>query len=102
MIGHELEEVIVNVAEISSPSPVRTKLARSRQMDLLDIRLNPPVILVIVQNGVPVEKTRVPATHLMITRRCCVFDAFLLLFGNSLFEQIIINPFRDVPVFLRN
>lgn len=27
MIGHELEQIIVNVAEISGPNPVRIKLA---------------------------------------------------------------------------
>ena len=81
---HKAEDIIVDVAEE------------------VNLWLNTPVVLHVLEGGVVVEQTRVPAAHLVVAQHVRVLDVVFLEDICALAEQIIIDPAGDFPVFFRN
>lgn len=84
VVGHESEHIVVDVAEE------------------VHLRLHPPVELRVCKSRMLVEKTTVPATHLMIGLHGTVLNIVLLEDSGRLFKQFIVDPGRDLPMLLGN
>lgn len=82
VILHVSENVVVDIAEV------------------LDLGLDAPVVAVILQGGVFVEHAAVPAAHLAVGHLVAVLDVLFGEHGGRLAEEVHVDPFWDVPVFL--
>jgi hypothetical protein len=79
---HITEHVVVNVAE------------------KVDVGLNAPIVLRVVQSRVLVEQATVPSTHLVVRDLVGVLDAVLLEDLDRLLVKVIVDPRRDLPVLV--
>ena len=82
--GHVHERVVGNVAEV------------------LDIGLNTPVPVVLLQKFVLVEEARVEAAHVVVGFHASVHDSLITLLRNALLGDSCICPFGETPVLRIN
>lgn len=80
VVLHEAEDVVVDVAEE------------------VDVWLDAPVVLHVLQGGMLVEHARVPAAHLVVGEHVGILDVLLFQDVGRLFEQILVDPTGDFPV----
>lgn len=66
----------------------------------LNLGFNAPVVAGVLEGWVLVEHATVPATHLVVGQLFAVLDALLLQHRRRLFDDIIVDPFGHIPVFL--
>lgn len=81
-ILHVTEHIVVDIAEE------------------LDIGFDAPVVAVVFEGRVFVEHAAVPATHLVVGDLGAILDVLFLQKLCRLAEEVHIDPFWDVPVFL--
>jgi hypothetical protein len=82
VVVHITEHVVVNVAE------------------KVDVGLNAPIVLRVVQSRVLVEQATVPSTHLVVRDLVGVLDAVLLEDLDRLLVKVVVDPRRDLPVLV--
>ena len=80
VVGHVAEDVVVDVAEE------------------LDLRLDTPVVLRVLERRVMVEETAVPAAHLVVRDTVCVLDVIFFQDLGRFFKQVGADPGRGGPV----
>lgn len=68
----------------------------------LDAGLNPPVELVVLQQRMTEEKSRLVAAHVTVALRVSVDDFLLSHLLPGLLRLLLVNPFGVRPVLLRN
>ena len=67
----------------------------------LDLRLDAPVVTVVLEGWVLIEQTTVPAAHLMVGYLVAILNALLLQHLGGFAEEVHVDPIGDIPVFLR-
>lgn len=104
MLGHELENVVLNVAEI----PVVQQKVKLRQRhrskprdNVLDIWLHAPVVLIFIQSRMPKKEARIPTTHFMVTQLSCVHDPVVGHILESFLHPRLVDPIWHIPMLLR-
>ena len=84
VILHVPENVVVHVAEV------------------LDLRLNAPVVSVVLEGGVLVEHAAVPSAHLAVGDFVAVLDILFFEDRGGFAEEVHVYPVWDIPVLLRD
>lgn len=81
---HEAENIVVDIAEE------------------VDLWLDTPVVLHVLESRVLVEQARVPAAHLVVAQHVRVLDIVLLEDVCALDKQVMVDPAGDFPVLCRD
>lgn len=84
VVPHELESIIVDIAE------------------QLHARLHTPIPLIVKHQLLLEEETRLKAAHMAVRNRVAINDLALLHILTDLLSLLLINVWRERPVFLRN
>lgn len=84
MVVHEAEDIIVDVAEE------------------VYFGFDPPVVPVLSERRMLVEKPAVPSAHLVVGEQVRILHVLFLQQVGGFFEQIHVDPGRDCPVFFRD
>ena len=84
MVLHEVEDVVVDVAEEAH------------------FRLHPPVVAVLGERGVLVKESAVPPAHLVVGEQVGVLHVLLFEEIGRFFEEVHVDPGGDFPVFFRD
>lgn len=81
VVLHVVEDVVVDVAE------------------KVDFGFYSPVITYVLQSGVVVKETAVPATHLVVGNHVAVLYVMLFEYLGAFLEEVVVDPAGDGPVF---
>jgi hypothetical protein len=68
----------------------------------LDLGLNTPVPLDLLESRVLVKHAGVPTTHLVVTDHLRVLDLLVSQVVGRRIHQVLVNPSRNLPMFFRD
>ena len=81
VVLHIAEDVVIDVAEE------------------MDVGFDAPVVASIEESGMFVEHARVPTAHLVVRIFVGILDVLFFEDFGGFFEEIVVDPRRDGPVF---